>query len=82
MPIDTFHRGTATITRNDGSTYAYSFIDEKPQGASNATILAVHGFPDLAIAYRHQIKAWNDHGYRVIAPDCLGYGETVCPTFR
>jgi len=34
-------------------------------------------FPDLAIMYHHQIKAWTAAGYRVIAPDCLGYGGTV-----
>ena len=77
MPADNFNRCTATVTRDDGSKYTYSFIDERPYGSTRATILAVHGFPDLAITYAHQIKAWNTVGYRVIAPDCLGYGETV-----
>jgi len=82
MPLDTFNRGTATATRDDGSRYTYSFIDEKPQGATRATILALHGFPDLAISYSRQIKAWTAAGYRVIVPDCLGYGETVRGRFR
>jgi len=77
MPVDNFNRCTATVTRDDGSKYTYSFIDESPNGASKATILAVHGFPDLAITYSRQIKAWSAAGYRVIAPDCLGYGDTV-----
>lgn len=77
MPVDAFNRCTATVTRDDGSKYTYSFIDERPDGATRATILAVHGFPDLAITYSHQIKAWSTAGYRVIAPDCLGYGNTV-----
>jgi soluble epoxide hydrolase/lipid-phosphate phosphatase len=76
--VDTFNRCTATVARDDGSRYAYSFIDEKPHhGATKATIYAFHGFPDLAITYAHQIKAWTAAGYRVIAPDCLGYGDTV-----
>ena len=82
MPVDTFHRDTATVTRDDGSTYTYSFIDEKPHCACKATILAVHGFPDLAITWSHQIRAWSHHGYRVLAPDCLGYGGTVSATIR
>jgi len=77
MSLDNFNRCTAKVTREDGSKYTYSFIDEKPYGASRATILAVHGFPDLAITWSHQIKAWTTAGYRVIAPDCLGYGNTV-----
>ena len=81
MPVDTFHRRTATVTRDDGSTYTYSFIDQQPDCASRATILAVHGFPDLAVTYSHQIKAWTHAGYRVLAPDCLGYGETVRTCF-
>jgi len=83
MPIDTFTRRTATITRDDGARYTYSFLDEAPphgtnsSGSSGATILAVHGFPDLAISYSRQIRAWTAAGHRVIVPDCLGYGATV-----
>ncbi len=78
MSVDTFDRHTATVTRDDGSKYTYSFIDKSPDGATRATILALHGFPDIAtITYSHQIEAWSTAGYRVIVPDCLGYGNTV-----
>lgn len=29
--------------------------------------------------WRHQIKPWVQHGYRVIVPDMLGYGRTDAP---
>jgi pimeloyl-ACP methyl ester carboxylesterase len=38
-----------------------------------------HGFPELAYSWRHQIPALADAGFRVIAPDQRGYGETECP---
>lgn len=38
----------------------------------------IHGFPDLAVAWRYQIPMLRAKGLRVVAPDCLGYGQTVC----
>lgn len=36
-------------------------------------IVALHGFPDLPISYRHQIPALAKNGYRVVAPYMRGY---------
>ena len=36
-----------------------------------------HGFPDLAVGWRYQIPILLQLEFRVIAVDCLGYGETV-----
>jgi pimeloyl-ACP methyl ester carboxylesterase len=36
-------------------------------------IVALHGFPDLPISYRHQISALAKNGYRVVAPYMRGY---------
>ncbi|THH19891.1 hypothetical protein EW146_g1339 [Bondarzewia mesenterica] len=43
------------------------------------TIVCVHGFPDLWYGWRYQIGPWVKRGYRVIAPDMLGYGGTEKP---
>lgn len=43
-------------------------------------LLLIHGFPDMWYGWRHQIRYLAKHGYRVIAPDCLGYGQTVRTT--
>jgi pimeloyl-ACP methyl ester carboxylesterase len=42
-------------------------------------VLMVHGFPDSARLWRHQIPALTDAGYRVIAPDLRGYGRSDKP---
>jgi pimeloyl-ACP methyl ester carboxylesterase len=48
------------------------------QGKGPAVIM-VHGFPELAYSWRHQIPALADAGFRAIAPDMRGYGQTEGP---
>ncbi|CAN6548248.1 unnamed protein product [Malus baccata var. baccata] len=43
-------------------------------------ILFVHGFPELWYSWRHQILALSDLGYRAVAPDLRGYGDTDAPS--
>uniref|UniRef100_A0A2P2JSZ7 AB hydrolase-1 domain-containing protein n=1 Tax=Rhizophora mucronata TaxID=61149 RepID=A0A2P2JSZ7_RHIMU len=42
-------------------------------------ILFVHGFPELWYSWRHQIVALASLGYRTVAPDLRGYGDTDAP---
>ncbi|KAG0335752.1 hypothetical protein BG000_007253 [Podila horticola] len=42
-------------------------------------LFLIHGFPDLWYGWRHQIKHFAKLGYRVLAVDCLGYGQTDTP---
>lgn len=44
------------------------------------TVLFCHGFPETSHAWRHQIPALANAGFRAIAPDMRGYGETDCPS--
>ncbi len=39
-------------------------------------VLLLHGFPETWWSWRHQIEPLAAAGYRVIAPDLRGYGET------
>ncbi|KAI3728103.1 hypothetical protein L6452_16732 [Arctium lappa] len=48
-------------------------IAEKGEGP---LVLFVHGFPELWYSWRHQILHLADHGYRAVAPDLRGYGDT------
>jgi len=48
------------------------------QGEGPAVIM-VHGFPELAYSWRHQIPVLADAGFRAIAPDMRGYGQTDSP---
>ncbi len=42
-------------------------------------VLLLHGFPELAYSWRHQIPAIVEAGFRVIAPDQRGYGGSEAP---
>ena len=42
-------------------------------------IVLCHGFPELAFSWRHQLRALAAAGYRAIAPDQRGYGNTSRP---
>lgn len=48
------------------------------EGSGPAVVL-LHGFPELAYSWRHQIPALAEAGYRVIAPDQRGYGDSDAP---
>ena len=49
-------------------------------GAEDAPLVILcHGFPELALSWRHQIAALAAAGYRVAAPDMRGYGESSAP---
>lgn len=51
-------------------------IAEKGEGP---LILFIHGFPDLWYSWRHQIAALASLGYRCVAPDLRGFGDTDVP---
>jgi len=48
------------------------------QGAGTPVIL-LHGFPELAYSWRHQLPALAGAGFHAIAPDQRGYGRTTAP---
>ncbi|KAI8012439.1 Epoxide hydrolase A [Camellia lanceoleosa] len=49
-------------------------IAEKGKGP---VVLFLHGFPELWYSWRHQILYTAAHGYRAVAPDLRGYGDTT-----
>jgi len=42
-------------------------------------VVMCHGFPELWYSWRHQMRALAEAGFRAIAPDQRGYGETDAP---
>lgn len=46
---------------------------------SGPPVLLLHGFPELAYSWRHQLPALAAAGYQAIAPDLRGYGGTDKP---
>lgn len=52
-------------------------VAEKGEGP---VVLFLHGFPELWYSWRHQILAFSSLGYRAVAPDLRGYGDTDAPS--
>jgi pimeloyl-ACP methyl ester carboxylesterase len=42
-------------------------------------VVLIHGFPELAFSWRHQLPALDDAGYRAIAYDLRGFGGSSRP---
>lgn len=59
------------------------YVDERPtggEGAERGTFLLLHGEPTWAYLYRDWIDALAADGFRVVAPDHLGFGRSDKPT--
>ena len=67
------HRAQLKYAAVDGGKLAY--ID-RGQGKA---ILLLHGFPSSSWIYRQVIPPLVDAGYRVVAPDMLGFGSSSKP---
>ncbi|WOL06665.1 bifunctional epoxide hydrolase 2 [Canna indica] len=52
-------------------------VAEKGEGPA---VLLLHGFPELWYTWRHQMHGLAASGYRVVAPDLRGFGDTDAPT--
>lgn len=50
------------------------------EAGEGPAVVLVHGFPEIAYSWRHQIPALVSAGFKVIAPDLRGYGATDCPS--
>lgn len=53
-------------------------VVEKGQ-KNQPVVLFLHGFPEIWYTWRNQISAFAALGYRAIAPDFRGYGDTESP---
>ncbi|HMC70250.1 MAG TPA: alpha/beta fold hydrolase [Mycobacteriales bacterium] len=63
--------------QGDGGVGIEVFVDGPEDGPP---VLLMHGWPDTHSLWRNQVKALNDAGYRTIAPDLRGMGESDKPT--
>ncbi|MBE0484945.1 haloalkane dehalogenase [Marinobacter sp.] len=53
------------------------FVDEGPRNA--APVIMLHGEPSWSYLYRHMIPTVASAGYRVLAPDLIGFGKSDKP---
>lgn len=65
---------TQSVRRGD---IEIAYTDHGPE--EGTPVLMVHGFPDSARLWRHQVPVLNVAGYRVMAPDLRGYGRSDKP---
>lgn len=68
------------VDDNEGGLLKLHYIDEGPKDAN--VILMLHGEPSWAYLYRKMISPVVETGYRVIAPDLIGFGKSDKPTQR
>ena len=67
---------TGTVRAN-GLVFTY---DEC--GGGDDVALLLHGFPECRMSWRHQLPALAAQGWRAVAPDLRGYGDTSRPAER
>jgi len=56
------------------------YVDEGPRDAP--PVLMLHGEPTWSYLYRHMIGPVSAAGFRVLAPDCIGFGKSDKPAAR
>ncbi|CAF9921840.1 MAG: hypothetical protein GOMPHAMPRED_002417 [Gomphillus americanus] len=57
----------------------YNYILAEPKGRRRGTVFLIHGWPDLSMGWRYQIPMFQERGFRVVAPDIIGFGRTQTP---
>lgn len=70
----------ATITDADGTALRLHYVDEGPRKAP--VVLLMHGEPSWAYLYRRMIAGLVARGFRVVAPDLIGFGRSDKPAAR
>lgn len=62
---------------DSGTSLRVHYIDEGPRDAP--VVLMMHGEPSWSYLYRHMIGPVVAAGYRVVAPDLIGFGKSDKP---
>lgn len=66
------------VDDTEGGKLRIHYLDEGP--ADGDVVLLMHGQPVWSYLYRHMIPPLVDAGFRVIAPDLVGFGRSDKPT--
>lgn len=66
------------VDDTDGGMLRVHYLDEGP--ADGAVVLCLHGEPSWSYLYRKMIPPLVEVGFRVIAPDLVGFGKSDKPT--
>ena len=63
---------------DEGTALRVHYVDEGPRDAP--VVLMMHGEPSWSYLYRHMIGPVAAAGFRVVAPDLIGFGKSDKPT--
>jgi haloalkane dehalogenase len=66
------------VDDTEGGELRIHYLDEGP--ADGEVVLLLHGQPAWSYLYRHMIPLLVEAGFRVIAPDLVGFGRSDKPT--
>lgn len=80
LPGYDFEAHFAEIPDGDGGTLRVHFVDEGP--AAGDVVLLLHGEPSWSFLYRKMIPTLVSAGFRVVAPDLVGFGRSDKPAQR
>jgi pimeloyl-ACP methyl ester carboxylesterase len=70
----------ATVTTTSREQIRLNYIDCPASNGDKGTILLIHGFPQTSYQFRFVITPLANAGYRVIAPDYRGAGQSSKPS--
>jgi len=85
IPDYPFQANYVDVDDLEGGQLRMHYIDEKPAEVDEKpgeVILCMHGQPSWSYLYRKMIPIFVSAGYRVIAPDLIGFGKSDKPTLR
>ncbi len=80
LPDYPFEANYQQVADGEGGELRMHYVDEGP--ADGEVVLLMHGQPSWSYLYRKMIPLFVQSGYRVIAPDLIGFGKSDKPTER
>ncbi len=80
LPDYPFAPNYITVDDTEGGTLRLHYVDEGDRSAP--VVLMLHGEPTWSYLYRQMIPIVVNAGYRVIAPDLIGFGRSDKPSQR
>lgn len=74
LPLDSRVRARHA---DNGNGLCMHWLEAGDPSPETPLIILLHGFPELAFSWRHQLLALAQAGFHVVAPDQRGYGRTT-----
>ena len=80
LPGYDFAPNYLSVDDGEGGELRIHYLEKGPEGGT--PVLMMHGEPSWSYLYRKMIPPFVEAGYRVLAPDLVGFGRSDKPTER